>query len=344
MHAFQHLESIGLAEAQSPRPCSSRELPHANPLQADLGPDDEAPSHWLNFSAVSRPEHLNYALLFFRLFTPRPNLCIYNIMISALSFSPGQSFDLYKCMLSSDVDPNEKTFLSLKIFHQSNSLVKMYLDGGDVASARQVFDQMPEHDVVSCNIMLSGLARQGCSTGALRLFGDMQASGIKPDADTIVGLLTCCGLLKDVRLGSSRADRKKVAYHYPCKFHRRSRPLCQLPLPTAAFPVNAVVCKSPSCSRRTILTPVAASVVAGTPTASRSSTSVSTPSQLLASSIARADQRETEPISPCQSNDADFRRWLLHLLLLQSCPFHLKRITTSAHPPPVVTTSCCRSL
>lgn len=120
--------------------------------------------------------------------------------------------------------PNEQTFLSLlkssinvsvgkqvhvhvivcglrSCIYLQNSLVKVYLDGGDVASARQVFDQMPEHDIVSCNIMLSGLGRQGCSTGALRLFGDMQASGIKPDAYTIFGLLTCCGQLKDPRLG-----------------------------------------------------------------------------------------------------------------------------------------------
>ncbi|CAD5192302.1 unnamed protein product [Musa acuminata subsp. malaccensis] len=66
--------------------------------QPTSGPDDEAPPHWPNFSAVSYPEHLNYALLF-RHFTPHPNLYIYNIIISALSFSPGQSFDLYKCML-----------------------------------------------------------------------------------------------------------------------------------------------------------------------------------------------------------------------------------------------------
>ncbi|KAJ8499436.1 hypothetical protein OPV22_009988 [Ensete ventricosum] len=158
MHAFQHLESIGLAEAQSPRPCSSRELPHANPLQADLGPDDEAPSHWLNFSAVSHPEHLNYALLFFRHFTPRPNLCIYNIMISALSFSPGQSFDLYKCMLSSDVDPNGKTFLSLKIFHQSVSRsMSMSLF---VAPRVYLYAEFPREDVLGwwgCSFCPSGV-------------------------------------------------------------------------------------------------------------------------------------------------------------------------------------------
>ncbi|RRT37209.1 hypothetical protein B296_00055196 [Ensete ventricosum] len=108
-------------------------------------------------------------------------------------------------------------------------------------------------------------------------------------------------------------------------FHRRSRPLRQRPLPTATSSVNATVSRSPSCSRRTILTPVAASAAAGTPTASRSSTLVSTPSQLLASSVARVDHRETEPVSP-------LRRWLLHLLLIQPCPFHLKRMATGAHP------------
>ncbi|CAL9780403.1 unnamed protein product, partial [Musa acuminata subsp. burmannicoides] len=100
----------------------------------------------------------------------------------------------------------------------------MYLDGGDVASARQVFDQMPEHDIVSCNIMLSGLGRQGCSTGALRLFGDMQASGIKPDAYTIFGLLTCCGQLKDPRLGKLdwRTKSRKVRTWLGAKGLRKS--------------------------------------------------------------------------------------------------------------------------
>ncbi|RZS26266.1 hypothetical protein BHM03_00059588 [Ensete ventricosum] len=132
-------------------------------------------------------------------------------------------------------------------------------------------------------------------------------------------------------------------------FHRRSRPLRQRPLPTATSSVNAAVSRSPSCSRRTILTPVAASAAAGTPTASRSSTLVSTPSQLLASSVARADLEKQSRFLHVKSNDADFRRWLLHLLLIQPCPFHLKRMATGAHAintsrfPPVVTASCCLS-
>ncbi|XP_010917604.2 pentatricopeptide repeat-containing protein At3g04750, mitochondrial [Elaeis guineensis] len=183
-------------------------------------------SRLLYFSAVSHPEHLNDAVHLFKHFTPHPNLYIYNIMISALSFSLSQSLNLYTSMLSSCILPDEHSLLSLlksskytsevKQIHGhviingfssnvylQNSLMKMYLETGKLALAQQVFQYMPNRDTVSYNIMISGHARKGYSMETLKLLHDMTVSGIEPDQYTIVGLLMSCGQLRDAHLGKS---------------------------------------------------------------------------------------------------------------------------------------------
>ncbi|XP_073011756.1 pentatricopeptide repeat-containing protein At3g04750, mitochondrial [Typha latifolia] len=183
-------------------------------------------SRLLYFSTVSHPEYLNEALLLFKHFTPRPNLYIYNIMVSAVSFSPSQSVSFYRSMISSHIYPDEHTLLSLlkssnhtsvgKQIHVhvvingfnshvylQNSLIKMYFETGDTILAQMMFDYMSKRDIVSYNIMLSGYARKGYSSEALKLFYDMEASGIEPDQYTIVALLMSCGQMKNVHLGKS---------------------------------------------------------------------------------------------------------------------------------------------
>ncbi|XP_026665566.2 pentatricopeptide repeat-containing protein At3g04750, mitochondrial [Phoenix dactylifera] len=183
-------------------------------------------SRLLYFSAVSHPWHLNEAVLLFKHFTPHPNLYIYNIMISALSFSSSQSLNLYKSMLSSCIFPDEHSLLSLlkssrniserkqthghviingfsSHVYLQNSLMKMYLETGEVALAQQVFHCMLNRDIVSLNIMIAGYARNGYSMEALKLLHDMTVSGIEPDQYTIVGLLLSCGQLRDAHLGKS---------------------------------------------------------------------------------------------------------------------------------------------
>ncbi|CAH8361391.1 unnamed protein product [Eruca vesicaria subsp. sativa] len=60
-------------------------------------------------------------------------------------------------------------------------LVEMYCKGGDLVRAREVFDEMPERDVVTWNVMVSGLVQSGCFGEALRLFRDMCLSGVEID-------------------------------------------------------------------------------------------------------------------------------------------------------------------
>ncbi|KAG7574231.1 Pentatricopeptide repeat [Arabidopsis suecica] len=69
------------------------------------------------------------------------------------------------------------------------ALVEMYCKAGDLVSARQVFDKMPVKDIVTWNTMVSGLAQNGCSSEALRLFRDMHSSFVDIDHVSLYNLI-----------------------------------------------------------------------------------------------------------------------------------------------------------
>ncbi|KAL6843554.1 hypothetical protein ACP4OV_026616 [Aristida adscensionis] len=196
-------------------------------------------SRLLHFATVSAaPRLAREADLLFEHFTPRPNLYIYNLMLSAAtapaaaratsSSSPQRrAAALYRSMLASSVRPDEHTFLALLRSVESlaagrqvhahvvvnglhsrvylrNSLIKMYLGAGDVETAELMFGSAPLSDTVSCNIMLSGYVKEGCSGKALGLFREMASRPeIVVDQYTAVAMLTCCGQLKNALLGRS---------------------------------------------------------------------------------------------------------------------------------------------
>ncbi|PIA45168.1 hypothetical protein AQUCO_01700596v1 [Aquilegia coerulea] len=183
-------------------------------------------SRLLFFSAISHPENIDLAILLFNYHTFPPNLYIYNIMISALSFSSTQSVSLYNSMLHLHIYPDKHTLLFLlkatkslsqgKQIHShvittglmsygylQNSLIKMYTEYGDMNLAHQVLQQMPLQDAVSFNTMISGYARKGHFLEALQLYHEMVVTGINPDEFTMVSLLISCGHLGDKRLGKS---------------------------------------------------------------------------------------------------------------------------------------------
>jgi len=82
----------------------------------------------------------------------------------------------------------------------NNALVDMYCKCGSLEDALRVFNQMKERDVITWSTMISGLAQNGYSQEALKLFERMKSSGTKPNYITIVGVLFACshaGLLED---------------------------------------------------------------------------------------------------------------------------------------------------
>ncbi|KAK9156768.1 hypothetical protein Scep_003342 [Stephania cephalantha] len=76
-----------------------------------------------------------------------------------------------------------------------NCLLTMYVRFGMVGFSRKVFDEMPERGLISWNAMISGYAQNGLATDVLGLYREMDGSGVRPDAVTLVSVLSACAHL-----------------------------------------------------------------------------------------------------------------------------------------------------
>ncbi|EXB76266.1 hypothetical protein L484_025622 [Morus notabilis] len=72
------------------------------------------------------------------------------------------------------------------------TLVDMYAKCGGIESAINVFQQLPEKDVMTWTALITGLTMCGEEEMALEYFHEMRISGVKPYAVTFVGVLAAC--------------------------------------------------------------------------------------------------------------------------------------------------------
>eukprot|EP01018_Ginkgo_biloba_P032910 Gb_35636 [translate_table: standard] len=96
------------------------------------------------------------------------------------------------------------------------ALIDMYAKCGDIVDARQVFDKMPQLDLVSWNAMIAGYGKHGLGKEAIRLFSQMDLAGMQPNHSTFVGILVAC----------SHAGLVNEGWHY---FYSMSREHCIMP-------------------------------------------------------------------------------------------------------------------
>ncbi|CAI8617444.1 unnamed protein product [Vicia faba] len=75
----------------------------------------------------------------------------------------------------------------------NSALIYMYAKCGYIADAFQVFDKMPERNLVSWKAMILGYARNGHSNKALKLMYRMRAEGFVVDDYIFSTVLTACG-------------------------------------------------------------------------------------------------------------------------------------------------------
>ncbi|PKA66775.1 Pentatricopeptide repeat-containing protein [Apostasia shenzhenica] len=73
-----------------------------------------------------------------------------------------------------------------------NALIDMYSKCGDMKSASQLFDEMPERDIVSWNSMITGFAQNGMAKQSINVFERMVEAGISPTHVTFLGVLSAC--------------------------------------------------------------------------------------------------------------------------------------------------------
>eukprot|EP01018_Ginkgo_biloba_P003034 Gb_26694 [translate_table: standard] len=76
-----------------------------------------------------------------------------------------------------------------------NAVVDMYAKCGSIENARQLFDTMPERNVISWTAMVAGYAQNERGDEALKLFSEMHLSGMKPNQFTLWSLLRACASL-----------------------------------------------------------------------------------------------------------------------------------------------------
>lgn len=73
-----------------------------------------------------------------------------------------------------------------------NNLVNMYAKLGSLKDAREVFNKMPERNVVSWTSMITGYVQQGFAEEALRLFCQMRMTGISSNQFTFAIVIRAC--------------------------------------------------------------------------------------------------------------------------------------------------------
>ncbi|CAI0418959.1 unnamed protein product [Linum tenue] len=100
----------------------------------------------------------------------------------------------------------------------------MYMNCGEKAVARKVFDLFDEKAVVSWNTLINGYFKNGCSATALVIFDEMmRCRGIKPNEVTFTSVLHACshaGLVDDglylFNLMQEDTRRSPNVDHYTC--------------------------------------------------------------------------------------------------------------------------------
>lgn len=100
----------------------------------------------------------------------------------------------------------------------STALMDMYMKCGSIEEARAVFSGMVEKNVVSWNVMISGLGANGFTDEALTYFSEMEQERIQMDDLVYVSVLSACSHGGFVTKGLEifRRIRNPKVEHYGC--------------------------------------------------------------------------------------------------------------------------------
>lgn len=92
----------------------------------------------------------------------------------------------------------EESGLDKDIF-VSNALIGMYVKCGGLVDGVQVFERMPQRDIVSWNSIISAYVQEGFEEEALVKVEELVRSGLRPDHVTIVSALSICSSIEMLR-------------------------------------------------------------------------------------------------------------------------------------------------
>lgn len=87
------------------------------------------------------------------------------------------------------------------ILDSGKFVLSSYVKSEKLDDAQKVFDEMPNRDVLTWTVLISGFARVRCSEMALRLFREMLVEGVSPNHFTLSSVLKLCSRVGDVQMG-----------------------------------------------------------------------------------------------------------------------------------------------
>ncbi|KAL5218205.1 hypothetical protein ABZP36_018889 [Zizania latifolia] len=181
-----------------------------------------------------------------------PTASCFNSVIAAVAESgdhPAQAIELYRRMRRMGVRPCLITLLALvpsctalgalssikemhgfavrhgmiASCHLGSSLIEAYGRCGSLVSARTVFDQVQERDVVVWSSVVSAYAFHGHADVAMSLFRHMELDNVRPDGIMFLGVLKACGhaggaddALKYFDVLTKRYGVEACGDHYSC--------------------------------------------------------------------------------------------------------------------------------
>ncbi|KAJ0973041.1 hypothetical protein J5N97_021000 [Dioscorea zingiberensis] len=85
---------------------------------------------------------------------------------------------------------------------EGNALMDMYVKCKHLDEAKQVFEELPQRDIVSWTSIISGLAQCKRPKDALEVFHAMQGAGLEPDKVTLSSVLSACASLGALDTGN----------------------------------------------------------------------------------------------------------------------------------------------
>ncbi|KAM7273607.1 hypothetical protein ACFE04_028271 [Oxalis oulophora] len=186
-------------------------------------------SRLIAFCALSQSRNLNYCTRVL-LNSPNSNGFSWNVTIRGFleSGSYKETIFMYKQMLlSNGCRPDKYTYpllfkvcavLELELLgyeilghvvklgfdndsYVVNSLIYMLVSCGNLGVAREVFDESSVRDLVTWNSLINGYVRWGRELEAVRVYEEMAAEGVEPDEVTMIGVVSSCAQLGDLKRG-----------------------------------------------------------------------------------------------------------------------------------------------
>ncbi|XP_044470023.1 pentatricopeptide repeat-containing protein ELI1, chloroplastic [Mangifera indica] len=151
----------------------------------------------------------------------QPNAFTFSSILKSCPLKPGKSLhsqaikfgfdeDLYvrTCLVDvyargGDILSAKKLFDTMpeKNLVSSTAMLTCYAKHGQIAAARELFDEFREKDVVCWNVMIDGYTQHGFPNEALALFRRMLKTKVRPNEVTAVAALSACGQIGALESG-----------------------------------------------------------------------------------------------------------------------------------------------